>query len=334
MTLKPPTIRDVATAAGVSTSTVSKFVNGIQRFSPEVEAALKTAIEKLGYRSNPQAQAMITGRTGAIGLSVLDISNPHFTGIVKGANRVALAHGYTLLLVDIDENPSRERSLLEALSRRVDGLLVYSRLPEQDMEWMPKLGKPLVFFGRLDHMKLPCVSGDDHLAGYMLAQHLVAMGHKQVAYLGFSRSNRNKERMDGIKACLAAHDLSLLTFDCDAPTAPASELISSLIMLGKQHPDAIICYNDLMALGLMAGIQKLGFRVPDDVSVAGFDNIPFGRYTMPPLTTVDQQSEQMGEAGMHKLLAAIAGDARVDVTTLAPQLIVRSSVLRRQANSR
>jgi LacI family transcriptional regulator len=147
--------------------------------------------------------------------------------------------------------------------------------------------------------------------------------------MGFSKSNRDEERMGGIRACLESHDLPLLTFDCDAPTAAAGELMSSLIMLGEQHPDAIVCYNDLMALGLIKEVQTLGFRVPEDVSVAGFDNIQFGRYTAPPLTTVDLQSERMGEVGMSKLLAAIGGDASADVTTLEPQLIVRSSVLRR-----
>jgi LacI family transcriptional regulator len=333
MKIKPATIRDVASAAGVSTATVSKYVNGMQRFSPAVEANIKAVIEKLGYRSNPLAQSMITGRTKTIGLSVLDVSNPHFTSIIKGANRVALAHGYTLLLVDIDENPSRERPLLEALSRRVDGLLVYSRLAEQDMEWMVDLDKPLVFFGPLEHMKLPCVGSDNRRAGYMLAQHMVTMGHKRLAYMGFSKSNRDKERLGGIRACLEAHDLPLLTFDCDAPAATEGERISSLIMLGEQHPDAIICYNDLMALGFMKEVQTLGFRVPEDISVAGFDNIQYGRYTAPPLTTVDLQSERMGEIGMNKLLAAIAGDASVDVTTLEPQLILRSSVFRRPSQA-
>jgi LacI family transcriptional regulator len=147
-----------------------------------------------------------------------------------------------------------------------------------------------------------------------------------LAYLGFSRSNRNQERMDGIRECLASHGHDLTVFDCEAPTAAASELVSASFMLDRERPDAIICYNVLMAIGLMAGIQNLGLRVPQDVSVARFDNIPFGRYTMPPLTTVDQQSERMGEAGMHKLLAAINGDKSCGVTSLAPQLIVRSSV--------
>jgi LacI family transcriptional regulator len=334
MKMKPPTIRDVATAAGVSTATVSKYVNGAQRFSPAVEATIKSVIEELGYRSNPLAQSMITGRTKTIGVSVLDVSNPHFTSIVKGANRVALAHGYTLLLVDIDENPNREQTLLEALSRRVDGLLVYSRLPEEEMEWMVRLGKPLVYFGRLEHMKLACVASGDRHGGYMMAQHLVAMGHRCVAYMGFSKSLRDAERMAGVREGLEAHGLPLITYDCSAPTAVEGERISSSVMLGKEHPDAIVCYNDLMALGFMKEAQILGFRVPEDISVAGIDNIQFGRYTSPPLTTVDLCSEQMGETGMTRLLAAIAGDTGADLTTLEPQLILRSSVARRSPQPR
>ena len=325
-----PTIRDVAAAAGVSTATVSKYVNGAQRFSPGVEATIKSVIEQLGYRSNPLAQSMITGRTKTIGLSVLDISNPHFTSIVKGANRVALEHGYTLLLVDTDENPGRERQLLEALSRRVDGMIVFSRMPEQEMDWMVGLDKPMVFFGRLHHLKLPSVGSDDRRGGYMITQHLVALGHQRLAYLGFSKSRRDEERMGGVRECLAAHGLSLSTHDCNAPTAMEGERMSSSIMLGVEHPDALICYNDLMALGFMKEAQILGFRVPADISVAGFDNIQFGRYTSPPLTTVDLQSERMGVAAMEKLLAAISGDAKLDFTMVEPQLILRSSTISRK----
>ncbi len=325
-----PTIRDVAAAAGVSTATVSKYVNGAQRFSPAVEATIKAVIEQLGYRSNPLAQSMITGRTKTIGLSVLDISNPHFTSIVKGANRVALAHGYTLLLVDTEENPGRERQLLEALSRRVDGMIVFSRMPEQEMDWMVEMDKPMVFFGRLHHLKLPSVGSDDQRGAYMITQHLVAQGHKDVAYLGFSKSRRDEERMGGIRECLDAHGLTLRTYDANAPTAMEGERMSSSIMLGAAHPDALICYNDLMALGFMKEAQTLGFRVPADISVAGFDNIQFGRYTSPPLTTVDLQSERMGVTAMERLLAAIAGNAATDFTMVEPQLILRASTISRK----
>ncbi|RFP11982.1 MULTISPECIES: LacI family DNA-binding transcriptional regulator [unclassified Duganella] len=323
------TIRDVAAAAGVSTATVSKFVNGAQRFSPAVEATIKEVIARLGYRSNPLAASMITGRTKSIGLSVLDVANPHFTSIVKGANRVALAHGYTLLLVDTEENPDRERPLLEALSRRVDGIIMFSRMLESEMDWVMELGKPLVYFGRLSRLEIPWVISDDHRGAYMLARHLVSLGHKRIGYLRFPRSRRDEERLAGIRACLAAHDLELTVYEGGAPTAAEGERVCSSIMLGAEHPDALICYNDLMALGLMKAAQTLGFKLPEQMSVAAFDNIEYGQYTSPALTTVDLQSERMGVAAMEKLIAAIDGKPAPATTMIEPQLILRGSTIKR-----
>ncbi|MBV6320342.1 MULTISPECIES: LacI family DNA-binding transcriptional regulator [Duganella] len=323
------TIRDVAAAAGVSTATVSKFVNGAQRFSPAVEATIKEVIARLGYRSNPLAASMITGRTKSIGLSVLDVANPHFTSIVKGANRVALAHGYTLLLVDTEENPDRERPLLEALSRRVDGIIMFSRMLESEMDWVMELGKPLVYFGRLSRLEIPWVISDDHRGAYMLARHLVSLGHKRIGYLRFPRSRRDEERLAGIRACLAAHDLELTVYEGGAPTAAEGERVCSSIMLGAEHPDALICYNDLMALGFMKAAQTLGFKLPEQLSVAAFDNIEYGQYTSPALTTVDLQSERMGVAAMEKLIAAIDGKPAPATTMIEPQLILRGSTIKR-----
>ena len=326
-----PTIREVAAGAGVSTATVSKFVNGTQRFSPAVEAAITRVVAELGYRSNPLAQSMITGRTQSIGLSVLDVGNPHFTSVVKGANRVAQAHGYNLLLVDTEENPDRERPLLEALSRRVDGLLVTSRIPEAEMDWMVELGKPLVFFGRLAHRAIPWVAGDDHLGASMLTRHLVTLGHRRIAYLGFSKSRRDEERLAGIRDCLADYGLPLSVYDGGAPSAQEGERICSTIMLGAGHPDALICYNDLMALGFMKSAQTLGFRVPADISVAGFDNIAFANYTLPPLTTVDLRSEGLGAAAMELLLAQIGGKPSASSSIIEPQLVLRNSTINRNS---
>jgi transcriptional regulator with XRE-family HTH domain len=132
-----PTLRDVAAASNVSIATVSKYINGTQRFSAKVEAAIDAAIASLGYKSNPLAKSMITGRTDTIGLSVLDITNPHFSSILKGAQRVANDHGMSVLVVDTEENPSRERRVLEDLSRRVDGMIVASRLRERTWAGWP-----------------------------------------------------------------------------------------------------------------------------------------------------------------------------------------------------
>lgn len=329
MSKKPPTIRDVAAAANVSTATVSKFINGAQKFSPAVEATLRAVIEELGYRSNPFAQSMITGKTKAIGLSILDVSNPHFTSIVKGVNRIAMEHGYTVLLVDMDENIDREKPLLEALSRRVDGMIIFSRLAETQLDWITKLGKPIVFFGRLSHLSLPSVGSDDNLGAYMLTQHLVALGHKKIAYLGFDKSRRNEERMNGIKSCLARHNLTLEVFNSHAPSTREGERLCSSIMMGASHPDALICYNDLLAMGFMKVAQSFNFNVPNDISVAGFDNIEYGRYTSPPLTTIDLQSESMGVEAMKKLLLTIDGDLNNDFTMVEPQLILRASTAKK-----
>jgi LacI family transcriptional regulator len=323
------TIRDVAAAAGVSNATVSKFVNGTQRFSPAVEARLSSIIAELGYRSNPMARSMITGRTKAIGLSVLDIANPHYASVVKGANRVAQDHGYTLLLVDTEETPQRERQLLEALSRRVDGMIVYSRTPEEELDWLPALGRPSVFFGRPERLKLPAVASDDQLGGYMLARHLLAQGHRRLAYLGYSRSRRDRERVAGVREALAAQGLALAVFDGDAPTAEAGQRLCSAILLGRQPPDALVCFNDLLALGFMKAAQMLGFQVPADISVVGFDNIEFGDFASPGLTSVDLNSERLGVVAMQKLLATIDGQPVAPLTVVDAQLVLRASTAAR-----
>lgn len=324
-----PTIRDVAAAAQVSTATVSKYINGAQRFSPKVEAALATAIANLGYKSNPLAKSMITGRTNTIGLSVLDITNPHFSSILKGASRVANQHGYSVLLADTEETPSRERRTLEDLSLRVDGMIVFSRMREPEMGWMAEIDKPLVFFGSLNELPIPTVASDDHGGAFMLCQHLRMLGHKRIAYLGFSKSRRDEERLGGIRECLARSGINLTIYDADAPSLAEGERLCSSIVLGSGRPDALICYNDLMALGFMKEAENLGVVIPRDISVVGFDNIPYGKYTTPALTTVDLQSERMGATAMDKLLAVIRGEQVEKLTRIAPQLILRASTVAR-----
>ncbi|WP_118180681.1 LacI family DNA-binding transcriptional regulator [Paraburkholderia phosphatilytica] len=325
-----PTIRDVAAAAGVSVATVSKFINGAQRFSAPVEAKLRAAIDSLGYRSNPLARSMITGRTRTIGLAILDISNPHFTNVVKGANRIALRHDYTLLLVDTEENQARERTLIEALAQRVDGLIVSSRMPEESSQWMTELRKPVVLMRRADSLGLPSLGIDNHLTTYMLARHLLNQGHRRFAYLGFGQARLNEERIEGARQCLAEAGLTLDVHDAHAPTAEAGERSCSAVMLGPNQPDAVICYNDLIALGFMKEATSLGFKLPRDVSVTGIDNVPYGEYASPALTTVDIQSEKMGETAMLRLIDALAGkrDA-VGHVTFEPRLIVRDSTMHR-----
>uniref|UniRef100_UPI003BEF0ECB LacI family DNA-binding transcriptional regulator n=1 Tax=Burkholderia arboris TaxID=488730 RepID=UPI003BEF0ECB len=312
---------------GVSTSTVSKYVNGTKRFSPDVELRLKHAIETLGYRSNPHARSMITGQTRALGVSVLDIRNPHFANLVKGANRIAQERGYTLLLLDTEERQEHERALLESLALRVDGMVVSSRMPDESLGWLRNLGKPVVLVSRSQGASMPAVGADGYLAAYLLTKHVLSIGHRRIAYLGYSKSRWNSERIRGIEEGLVEFELPLGIHDTFAPSSAAGERACPTIMLGPNRPDVVICYNDLVALGFIKEARRLGFQLPRDVAVAGFDNIPYGEYTVPALTTIDFQSEKMGELAMERLIGIISGDEAdsSEFIKLEPHLIVRES---------
>lgn len=232
-----PTIRDVAKAAGVSTATVLKFLSGAQRFSPNVETTITSVVAHLGYRPNNLARSMITGQTKTIGVAVLDISNPHFASVVKGANRIAIPAGYTLLLVDIKENSEGKLQLLESASRQVDGLLATLSMPSKDIRTVIDYGKPVVFFGRLVLEAGTCVGSDARLGGYILAQHLNSQGYSSIAYLGFSRSSWNADRLAGVRERLAFHGTALQCYEAQAPLSSEGERLCSLILLeiGRAH---------------------------------------------------------------------------------------------------
>ncbi|GAA5164226.1 LacI family DNA-binding transcriptional regulator [Viridibacterium curvum] len=329
MTKRPPTIKDVAAAAGVSIATVSKFINGQQRFSPGVEARVTETIATLGYRLNQQARSMVTGRTRTLGLAILDVRNPHFANIVKGANRVALAHDYNLLVVDLEEQTSHERHLLEALSGRVDGLIVSSRVPDEAISWLSDLGKPVIFFGNLQREGVHCVRTDGHRAASMLGRHLVGNGRKKIAYLGFTKARWNAEREAGLREAVAEAGLSLITHSVDWPTLDGGQQACSSLLFGAERPDAVVAYNDLVAIGFMHEAQALGVNVPVDVAVAGFDDIPVARFMQPALTTVNMRSEEQGEAAMTRLLAILSGKAEASGDQLfEPRLVPRASTAR------
>jgi LacI family transcriptional regulator len=262
-----------------------------------------------------------------VGVVILDIGNPHFTNIVKGANRVALEHGYNLLFVDTEENQAREDELLQALSRRVDGLIVSTRMPEDQLNRVLDFGKPVVFSGRPAPKGYPSIGIDAYAAAYMIGELLVKQGHRDIAYLGFAPARPDMERMRGLSECLDAHGLTLARFEVKGPTILEGERVCSSVLLRKEKPDAVVCYNDMVAIGFMAAAKSLGISIPEDLSVVGIDNIPFGRFTSPALTTVDTQSELLGEEGMRLLFREIAGEnlSEAGHMKVEPRLVTRDS---------
>ncbi|MBC7917417.1 MAG: LacI family DNA-binding transcriptional regulator [Rhodoferax sp.] len=323
------TIKDVARAANVSTATVSKFINGTQKFTEATEQRLRDAVTHLGYRADPLARSMITGRTRTVAVVILDIRNPHFTGIVKGANRKAIERGYNLLFVDTGERQSGEVGMLRDLSRRVDGLIVSSRMPDSDLSALRDLKKPVVFFGRAGGAGVHSVSADGKAAAGMLARHLMDLGHRKIAYLGYPLARWDAERKAGLTDAMLEMGLAPQYFAAEAPTLEAGEKAVSEVLMGVDRPEAVVCYNDLLAIGFMSQAQLAGIRIPEQLSVAGFDDIAFSRYTTPSLTTVDMQSEAMGELALVRLLELIEGTLVASEETLRPRLVLRNSTARK-----
>ncbi len=327
-TKRPPTLSDVARASGVSTATVSRFRRGMRRFAPELQARIEEAIQTLGYSDNLVARGMATGRSGVVGVVVLDLHNPHFTSLVRGAQRVAQQQHLSLALVDTAESQAPERQLVQALSRRVDGLVVSARLAGGDVGWITQLGKPVVFFGQLDAPRLYTVAVDGAQAARLLAHHLVDTGHRHVAYLGFTGSLWSQQREAALAAVLRKAGAKLSRFEVPSPSAAAGQAIAAQVVLNVQRPDAVVAYNDLIALGFMFEAQRLGLAVPRQLSVAGFDDIEVTRHVRPALTTVAMHSEQQGAVAMQLLLQLLSGSAAPLRTSIAPSLVLRDSTRR------
>jgi DNA-binding LacI/PurR family transcriptional regulator len=340
---RAPTLHDVALAAGVSVATVSRHRRGTRRFAPELQARIDAAALALGYRDNQLARSLVTGRTGTVGLVVLDLLNPHFTGLVQGAHRVALQQRISVAFVDTAESQAPERQLVEALAQRVDGLVISSRLAggagasgaaSGAMHWISALGKPIVFFGRLGLPGWHSVSTDGHAAATLLGRHLVALGLQHVVYLDFAASRWSAERQRGLREALRGGGARLSVHAVAAPSAEAGEAVAAQVLwgggmgtgTGAARPDAVVAYNDLVAIGFMHEAQRLGVQVPAQLAVAGFDDIELARYVSPGLTTVAMNSQALGAVAMRRLLQLIAGDLPEPFDeTLAPRLMLRGS---------
>lgn len=322
------TIRDVAAEAGVSIATVSKIVNGQQSFSKPVEEKVREAVASLGYSQNPVARSMVTGKTVAIGLAIMDIGNPHHASFVKGANRMALARGYNLLIVDLEERIDFARQLLGPLAQRTDGLIVSERLPPDVIEWHAPHGKPVVFIGETHQPGSVCIGLDNRQLAALLANFLARQGYSRVAYVGFSRAHWNAPRRDALASAFAETGAQLTVFDLPEPTSEAGEQIAAKVLLGEARFDLVVGCNDLVAIGIMSQAQRFGLRIPQDVAFAGFDNIAISRYVSPPLTTVDTRAEATGELAVETILALIENAPQPQTRPLEPHLCVRESTAR------
>lgn len=325
----PVTLEQVAVAAGVSPSTVSRILNGTASVSVAKQAAVDEAIQRLGFRPNPVARGLAGGRTLSIGVVTQAIDSPFYGGALRGIEDELDRAGYSPLFVSGHWNAAEEARCMAMLeARRVDGIIVLTgRLSDNALaECAQRL--PVVVTGRTLSARNLCALNFDHGGGARLAtRHLLDLGHRRIAFITGDPAHPDaNERLAGYRAALQAAgvkpDPELVVSGLF--TEESGLLAVNRLLDARRRFTALFAANDQMAFGACLGLHRRGLRVPQDVSVVGFDNLPATQYALPPLTTVQHPAYELGQLAAAAMRQLLRGEPPT-VAVPAPQLVVRES---------
>jgi LacI family transcriptional regulator len=329
-----PTIRQVAERAGVSTATVSRALSGARTVSPELARRIEDAVAELGYSSNGIASSLRRSRSDTIGMVVPDIANPFFTALVKNVDHVLAQRGWQMLLCDAQSSSQTEADRLASLiNRRVDGLIIS---PTNEIDSGPAVRAaaarvPVVQIDRRARdTDTDWVGIDDDFAQSLIVAHLCELGVSSVAFVSAMPTDSSTElRQAGLVKHALAQGLTLDTASVllGDYSVEWGQRAGAEILRSAHRPDAIVCGNDLIALGVLQACRDAGVPVPDEVVVTGFDDIPFAALSTPPLTTIAQPLADIAAEGVRLLAQAIDGKATTQTirASLGSRLVVRQS---------
>ncbi len=308
MRVPGPTIYDVARAAGVATSTVSRSFSMPTRVNARTREHVLAVAAELGYRPNPHARALMSGRHHTIAMVVSDITNPHFFELIRGAEMRARASEYTLILVNAEESSRIEYDQIQRLVPAVDGfVLAASRLPDENLRQIAGQ-RPVVLMNR-EVADLPSVVLDHVMGCRQIVEHLASFGHRDLVYLAGPRNSwMATTRWQTISSAAAGLGLRAQRIGPFTPKVSQGGAAAD----GALHAGAtgIVAHNDLLAIGVVQRLTERSVRVPDDVSVVGFDNIFAADLCTPSLTTLGGADADVGRAAVEILLDAV-GPSRV-----------------------
>lgn len=329
-----PTIYDVARLAGVSTATVSRMLNGKGQFAPSTRAAVDDAVKQLRYRPNTIARSLRTKSTQTIAFLLPDIPDPFFVSLISGIHQHAVKRAYAILLCVTDGDPDREEQYLNLLhAKQVDGALVDGLvLPQARIARFLEDGFPIVCVDRdVDSPSLPVVQVDNRLGGRLATEHLLSLGHTRIAHVSGAELHRlrhSQERLAGYHEAMASARVPVdprLIAAGDYVEEGGYEATRTMLELGVSF-SAVFAANDLSAIGAIRAIIESGRRVPEDISVVGFDDIHIAAFVRPPLTTIHQPAAEIAQRATEILVALIQGRrARGRRYLLEPKLVVRGS---------
>lgn len=324
---KLATMQDVAREAGVSRQLVSLVIRDTGYVAPEKRRAVLEVAERLGYRRNNLAASLAGKRTQTIGLVVLDIHNQVYADFADGVRKIIEPAGYRLLLAFGSENKTGATKGLETLlGLRVDGVLIASHTAVTHQVASLLGGVPAVVMGeKPKSSKLDSVRGNDRRGMYSATQHLILQGNTSIAYISGPQNTQNEQRHLGYVEAIEAAGLTAQIVTGDATEAGGSLAFMSMAQ-GKPVPQAIVCYNDSTALGVLAAARSQGFKIPENISIVGYDNTRVSGYPGIELSTIDSQATKIGEVAAGMLMNKIQNpDREAILEILEPQLIVRDS---------
>jgi LacI family transcriptional regulator len=333
------TIKDIAKALGLSTSTVSRALRGSYEISAETKKLVLEYAEKLNYRPNPIAQSLKEKRSRSIGIIVCEIANNFFSQAINGIESVAYKKGYYVIISQSHESYEREVSNAQYLtSRSVDGLLVSLSTETTDLSHFKKLhekGLPIVFFDRItEEMQTHKVSANNFNGAYQATEHLLKSGFKRIAHITISpHLSITKERLAGYKAALADNgvpfDESLVKY-CKYGGLIISETeqaVDALLHLPKKV-DAIVAASDKLSTGCLGTLAKRNIKIPEDIALVGFTNSPLTDVFHPPMSSVSQPAFEMGQVAMEMLIQIIESRRPItefETRVLNTELTIRAS---------
>lgn len=339
MIKQSPTLTEVAIAAQVSPMTASRAINNRSGVSSKTREHVLRVAAELGYVVNRAAQKLSGGRSHIVGIIATDLENPFISAVVTGASQAAWAAGYEALVysqADREKRPSG--SVMQLLRQISDGIIAVLPLEYGYLGDLAAINIPVITIDhRGKHAEFPSIATDSYEGARTAVQHLAQLGHERIAFITgderlASAKDRRRAYVDTLAQLGLKRDTSLVVTG-DFSQRSGFEATQKLLKL-KRPPTAIFAANDMSAFGAISAIMEAGLKVPDDISVIGFDDIPAAAQVYPPLTTIRQPIHQMGRSAVNTLLALIAGiEPASPQVSLPTELVTRASTARVKAES-
>jgi LacI family transcriptional regulator len=341
----PARLKDIARDLNLSVVTISKVLRDHPDIGRETRERVLKRMKELNYRPNLAARALVTGRSYIVGLVVPDLVHPFFGQVAKGLSNELRKKGYSLVLSSSDDDPELERQQIEQLlARRVDVLIVAST--QSTVETFQRLEEqkiPFVLIDRkFDGVAANFVGVDDAAVGELATKHLIDTGCRRIAHIGGPNVSTALGRAAGFRRALRTRGIrpapgyiEMREHGDDAGDASGYKAMQRLLAMSPP-PDGVFCYNDPTAMGAMKAVLEAGLRVPEDIAIAGCGNVAYADFLRVPLTSVDQQSDAIGERTARLALSLLEGSSSAPARTvlLEPKLVIRASTRRTPAKPR